>query len=300
MTAIALSDVVKDFPTGDGPVRAVDHVNLMLDPGEVVAFLGPNGAGKSTCIDMMLGLTDPTHGTVQVHGGSPRAAVQAGRIGAILQSGGLLDDLTVHQTLTMIATLHPGRIDLDTLMRRTNLTPLASRRVSHCSGGERQRLRFALALIPDPDILILDEPTAGMDVNARAEFWATTHQEAANGQTVLFATHYLKEAQDFADRIILIAEGRIVADGTVDEIRRLGAGRSVSAHWPGWTPDVSLPGVTHHEREGERVRWWADDSDALALHLLTSTAATDLEITTADLDSAFAALTRTTTTGATA
>lgn len=286
-----MNAVTKEFRVGRERIRAVDEVDITIEPGEVVAFLGPNGAGKSTCIDMMLGLTEPTSGSVHILGESPRRAVTHGRISAILQSGGLLNDLTVRQTLEMVAALHPGTIDLDALMARTNLTGLARRRVSRCSGGEQQRLRFALALMADPEVLLLDEPTAGMDVNARADFWATTRAEAASGQTVVFATHYLKEAQDFADRVIVIASGRIVADGTVEEIRQVAAGRTVSAHWPEWTPDIALPAVTGHERDSDRITWWTTDSDALAAHLLTHTPACDLEIAAADLDTAFTVLT---------
>lgn len=291
MSAIELTDVVKEFPTAGGPVRAVDHVSLRIEPGEVVAFLGPNGAGKTTCTDMMLGLTEPTSGRVSIFDGSPTKAVREGRISGILQSGGLLSDLTVAQTLKMVAAVHHGDVDLDAVMRRADLTSIARRKVSRCSGGEQQRLRFGLALMSEPDILMLDEPTAGMDVTARARFWSSIKEETARGRTVVFATHYLKEAQDVAERIILIAKGRIVADGTVEEIRHFGSGKSVSARWPQWTPSIELPGVTRWEQQGDRVRWWCDDSDALALHLLQHTPAVELEITESDLDEAFTHLT---------
>lgn len=292
-SAIQFDRVSKSFATRTGTVAAAVEVDLCIDPGEVVAFLGPNGAGKSTCIDMMLGLTDPTSGSARILGQPPRRAVVEGRIGAMLQSGGLLEDLSVRRTLQMVGSLHHRPIDVDALLERTGLAGLAERRISRCSGGERQRVRFALALMPEPEVLVLDEPTAGMDVSARAEFWDATRTAVAHGRTVVFATHYLKEAQDFADRIILIAAGRIIADGSVEEIRRRGSSRSVTASWPEWHPDLHIPDVIRAEASQDRVRLWTEDSDALARYLLNHTTAVDLEIASADLDEAFVHLTRT-------
>src|SRR5699024_9628047 len=168
-------------------------------------------------------------GTVTVHGTRPRRAVAGGRISAMLQSGGLLRDLTVRETIRMIASTFPTTSQVDDVIERTGLGAIAGRKVSKCSGGEQQRLRFALALLPDPDLLILDEPTAGMDVGARREFWDTMRADAANGRTVIFATHYLEEADMFAQRLVLIAGGTVIADGPTNEIRAHAEGRTVSA-----------------------------------------------------------------------
>jgi ABC-2 type transport system ATP-binding protein len=275
----------------------VDGIDLTIEPGEVVAFLGPNGAGKTTTLDMVLGLTEPTSGTVRVYGNGARAAVIAGQVSAVLQTGGLLRDLTVRETVVMIASTYAAHAPVDDVIARAGLTSLANRRVSKCSGGEQQRLRFALALLPDPRLLILDEPTAGMDVTARRDFWDTMHQDASSGRTVVFATHYLEEADAFADRIVLIAGGKIVADGTTAEIKARASGRTVSATLPvlGATEAMeklrACEGVRSIEERGARVVVSAIDSDSVARLLLTELGGTDLEIVTAGLEEAFMALT---------
>jgi len=168
--AIELRHLVKSFRplrgSADTEVTAVDGIDLTVGHGEVVAFLGPNGAGKTTTLDMVLGLTEPTSGTARVFGRPPRHAVVAGEVSAVLQTGGLLRDLTVRETVRMIASTYAATTPVDEVIDRAGLAALAHRRVSKCSGGEQQRLRFALALLPDPRLLILDEPTAGMDVSA--------------------------------------------------------------------------------------------------------------------------------------
>ena len=171
-SAVALHEVTKDF----GSVHAVRGIDLTLQPGEVVAFLGPNGAGKTTTIDMILGLSKPTSGTVEVFGMTPRDAVDRGLVAAVMQTGGLLKDLTVAETLRLTASLFTSATEPDEVMRRAGILEIAGRRVGSCSGGQQQRLRFAMALLPDPDLLILDEPTTGMDVTARREFWAAIRE----------------------------------------------------------------------------------------------------------------------------
>ena len=291
--ALRLTDVRKTFAVGGDRVEAVRGIDLDIAPGEVVAMLGPNGAGKTTTLDMVLGLTEPTSGTVEVFGLHPRRAVDAGRISAVLQTGGLLRDLTVEETVRVVASTFDSPQPVAEVMERAGITQLARRRVSKCSGGERQRLRFALALLPDPDLLVLDEPTAGMDVAARRDFWAAMHAEAAQGRTVIFATHYLEEASSFAERIVLVSEGVVVADDSTEAIRAQATGRVVAADLsPEYDETLrALPGVRSLERHGQRVIVRAADSDALARHLLTETSATDLEITAGSLDDAFIALT---------
>ena len=296
---IHLSEVRKTFPTPDGTLTAVDGIDLTVSRGEVLALLGPNGAGKTTTIDMILGLTRPSSGSVEVLGGSPRSAVLAGRVSAVLQSGGLLADLRARETVRLIASTFESPADVDEVMERAGILHLADRRVSKLSGGEQQRLRFALALLPEPDLLILDEPTAGMDVGARREFWSTMHCEADRGRTVIFATHYLEEAEEFADRIVMLSEGRVVADGPTDEIRAGANGRTVSVELPLATLDDSLarlgshPAVTAVEPAGGlgRYRIRSTDSDAVARALLTELGGTDLENTAGSLDDAFLTLT---------
>lgn len=287
--AVELTRLTKTF----GPVRAVDDLSLRIEPGEVVAFLGPNGAGKTTAIDMLLGLARPTAGTVRVYGRSPAEAVAHGRIAAVMQSGGLLKDLTVAETVRMTASFFGHARPVGEVLERAGIADLADRRVDKCSGGQQQRLRFALALLPDPDLMVLDEPTAGMDVEGRRDFWTAIRQDARAGRTILFATHYLDEADSYADRIVLIRQGRIVADGTTAEVKALASGRVVRATLPGadqvWL--AGLPGVDSVELRGDTVLLRASDSDAVARRLLTETAARDLQITSRNLEDAFIALT---------
>ena len=213
--AVRLSGLHKSF----GRVQAVRGVDLTIAPGEVVAFLGPNGAGKSTTIDMLLGLTRPDRGSVAVFGSDPVTAVQAGRVGAMLQSGALLPDVTVKELVATFAALHRHPLSVTEAMRRAEITEIAGQKTTKLSGGQSQRVRYALALVPDPDLLVLDEPTVAMDVEIRRAFWASMREFTGSGRTVLFATHYLEEADDFADRVVVLAGGRIVADGTGAQIK---------------------------------------------------------------------------------
>ena len=287
--AIDLHDVHRSF----GAVRAVDGIDLHLELGEIAALLGPNGAGKTTTIDMILGLGKPDRGTVTVLGMSPAVAVSRGLVSAVLQTGGLLKDLTVRETIRLTASLYPAPRPVAEVLDRAGIAHLAGRLVGRCSGGEQQRLRFALALLPDPALMALDEPTAGMDVEGRRDFWSAIRRDAERGRTVLFATHYLEEADAYADRIILLREGRIVADGTASEVRNLSTGRSVRASLAGVDEGTlsSLPGVRSVEVRGDRVLIQTMDSDAVARYLLTSTDAHDVEIVAHNLEDAFLALT---------
>jgi ABC-2 type transport system ATP-binding protein len=295
--AVELTALTKSFASRGGAVEAVRGIDLIIGRGEVVAVLGPNGAGKTTTLDIVLGLTEPTSGRALVLGVHPQDAVRAGRVSAVLQTGGLLRDLTVRETVRMIASTYAVHTSVDDVMARADLTAVAHRKVSKCSGGEQQRLRFALALLPDPELLILDEPTAGMDVSARRTFWAVMHAEAAAGRTILFATHYLEEADAFADRIVLVARGRVVADGPTSEIRARATGRTVTARLDaGSVADTvealrRLDVVREVTTEGDRITVSSTDSDLVARTLLTRSQAHDLEITTGSLESAFVALT---------
>jgi ABC-2 type transport system ATP-binding protein len=277
--AIRAAGLSKAFPLPDGStVTAVDAVDLTVAPGEIVAFLGPNGAGKTTTVDMLLGLTTPTAGTVEVYGEAPGRAVAAGRVSAVMQTGGLLPDFTVLETVRAIAVLHGRRDRVDEVVERAGLAPIAGRRVQACSGGEQQRLKFALALVPDPDLIVLDEPTTGMDVASRQAFWETMRADAASGRTIVFATHYLAEADEFAARTVLMKGGRIVADGPTADVRAAFGGRTVSFRPP--------TEVVH--RDGVDPAWLARVEQALA-----PLGVTDVGISSASLEAAFLALTST-------
>lgn len=212
-----------------------------------------------------------------------------------MQSGGLLKDLTVAETVALTASLFADTRPVGEVLDRAGILDLAHRRVGKCSGGEQQRLRFALALLPEPDLLVLDEPTTGMDVQGRRDFWAAIRQDALRGRTVLFATHYLQEADAYADRIIMVPKGRVVADGSAAEIKNLASGRVMAATLPGASPAelASLDGVDNVELRGDRVILHTSDSEATTRYLLSSTSAADIEVSSRNLEDAFLALTTT-------
>lgn len=299
---IRLTDLAKTFPSADSAVdqvRAVKGINLDISRGEIVALLGPNGAGKTTTLDMVLGFIQPTAGTVAVFGGSPKNAIRDGRVSGVLQTGGLLRDITVRETVTLFASTYQNPRSVGSVLEATGLTDVAGQKVQTCSGGEQQRLRFALALLGDPDLLILDEPTAGMDVQARRDFWQAMRDEAAQGRTVVFATHYLQEAEDFARRTVLMAKGRIVADGSTEEVRNRAAQRRVIADFEldriGEASDHlrSLPHVRSVEIDADRITVDTLDSDQVARLVLGSLEGRNLSIETASLETAFMHLTQT-------
>jgi len=293
-TGIQLSDLRKTFRTPDGPVYAVRGVDISIAPGETVALLGPNGAGKSTTIDMLLGLLPPDSGTVSLFGMKPADAIKVGAIGAMLQTGSLIRDLSVRDLIDMMASLFPRPFTVDEVLDLTGIADIAGRRVQKLSGGQTQRVRFAIALVSNPDLLVLDEPTVGMDVESRHAFWMTMRRFASSGKTVVFATHYLEEADAYADRIILMARGEVVADGPATEIKAAVGMRTIRATLPGVDPSVLgvLPGVTHVETRGEAVILNCSDSDATIRALLPAyPQARDIEISGAGLEQAFLQLT---------
>jgi len=291
---IELRGLEKTFRTPRGPVAAVRGVDLSIRAAEIVALLGPNGAGKSTTIDLLLGLAEPDHGSVSVFGRSPAEATLAGSVGAMLQTGSLIHDLTVRELVAMVASLYPAPLAVEAVLELVGIEPIAERRTQKLSGGETQRVRFALALVSDPDLLVLDEPTTAMDVEGRHAFWATMRESAARGRTIVFATHYLGEADAYADRVVMMAGGRIVADGATTEIGALSGRRTIRATLPaaGLGELEALPGVASAERHGDAVVLSCDDSDAAIRALLpTHPEARDLEIEGAGLEHAFLELT---------
>ena len=293
-SGIEIHGLVKSFRSQQGPVHAVRGINVSIEPGETVALLGPNGAGKSTTIDMTLGLARPDSGSVTVFGRPPREAVDAGVVGAMLQSGALIRDLSVRELITMVASLYPHPMDIEEVISLAGLTEAAGQRTQKLSGGQTQRVRFAVALVSDPDLLVLDEPTVSMDVEGRRDFWTAMREFASRGKTVVFATHYLEEADKNADRAVLMALGRIVADGPTTEIKAQVGIKTIRATLPGADcPDLAaLPGVAAADRHGESVTLRCADSDlAIRALLARYPEARDIEITGAGLEEAFLELT---------
>jgi ABC-2 type transport system ATP-binding protein len=293
-TGVRLAGLTKSFKSPQGPVHAVRGIDIAIEAGETVALLGPNGAGKSTTIDMLLGLLKPDAGTIELFGMTPDRAIAAGTVGAMLQVGGVIPYLSVRELLTMIASLYPNPLPVDEVIRLTRIEDLAGRKTTKLSGGQTQRLRFAIGLVADPDLLVLDEPTVAMDVESRRQFWATMREFAGRGKTVVFATHYLEEADAYADRIILMSRGRVVADGPATEIKATVGLRTIRATLPGANLAVlsALPGVTNVDTRGDGVILNCSDSDlALRALLPAYPEARDIEVSGAGLEEAFVQLT---------
>ncbi|MEV5752635.1 ABC transporter ATP-binding protein [Actinoallomurus sp. NPDC052308] len=290
MNAIAFTGVAKSY----GSVRAVEGLDLTIEAGSTVALLGPNGAGKSTSIGMLLGLVRPSAGEIRVFGDEPDAAVKRGRVGAMLQDGDLVPGLTVREVVSFVRGLYPDPMPLAEILTLANLTDLAGRRADRLSGGQAQRVRFAIAVAGAPRLLVLDEPTAAMDVESRRSFWASMREYAATGRTVLFATHYLEEADENADRVIVIARGRVVADGSPQEIKAA-VGTGTVRFTIGDQPTAgldALPGVSAIDVRGAIARLRTTDPDATVQALYaTGLRVSDLEVKGADLEDAFLSLT---------
>ncbi len=273
-----------------GPVRAVNGIDLEIRRGETVALLGPNGAGKTTTINMLLGLLTPTAGTIETFGMPPTQAIQQSKIGAMLQEGKLMSGVRVGEFLDFVRGLHPAPLPRDELLELSGLRALEKRRVDRLSGGQTQRVRFAMAIAGAPELLVLDEPTAAMDVEARRDFWTSMHAYAARGHTILFATHYLEEAETSASRLVIIAQGQIIADGTVQEIQaRYGEPRvAFTCLDETVTGFDQLPGVQHSQIEGDRVTLHTQDADATVRALVASNIPwKDLEVKSNDLEETF-------------
>jgi ABC-2 type transport system ATP-binding protein len=288
--AVRLQGLAKSWQGPEGPVRAVRGIDVTITHGETVALLGPNGAGKTTTIDMVLGLVSPDSGSASVLGHTPREAVQQGLVGAMLQTGSLIRNLTVRELITMLTSLYPQPMPVERVIELAGLEAVANHRTQKLSGGETQRVRFAVALASDPQLLILDEPTVAMDVEARRIFWTSMRAFAATGRTVIFATHYLEEADANADRVVLMAQGEIVADGSPTEIKGRVTRRHIRATLPAVSTDdlLTIAGVNDVERHGDSVTMTCSDSDGALRELLTRfPAASDIEVTGARLEDAF-------------
>ncbi|MFG2433260.1 ABC transporter ATP-binding protein [Streptomyces sp. NPDC048508] len=287
--AVSFTGAVKTF----GAVRAVAGIDLDVACGETVALLGRNGAGKSTAISLLLGLNEPDAGSVALFGGRPQEAVRAGRVGAMLQDTRPVSRVTVQELVAFVAGRYPAPLPVAETLRLAGVEELAGRRVDRLSGGQAQRVRFALALAGDPALIVLDEPTAALDVEARHAFWESMRAYALRGHTVLFSTHYLEEADAHADRIVVLDRGRLVADGTGEELRRSAGGGLVAFDLAGRGTEglALLPGVVAVEVRGDRARLRTDDPDATVIALAELGAIRGIEVAPASLDDAFLALT---------
>ena len=277
-----------------GSLKAVDGLNLDLRKGETVALLGPNGAGKSTSLDMLLALRKPTSGKIEMFGSDPYHAVKGGQVGAMLQSGGLMPEVTVRELVTLVTGFHPRPEPVEQTMRRAGITQFADQRVDKLSGGQTQRVRFALAIVGDCDLIVLDEPTTAMDVETRRLFWSSMKEEVSEGKTLLFATHYLEEADQAADRILVINRGRLLADGTPAEIKERAGAKRLSFRLEKVDEPflLGLPGLVSLDVRGDVVQLQSSDSDATLYALLDAGyRPREIEVGSLGLEQAFIAIT---------
>jgi ABC-2 type transport system ATP-binding protein len=277
-----------------GSLRAVDGLSLDLRPGETVALLGPNGAGKSTSLDMLLALRKPTSGQIRMFGSDPYHAVKSGRVGAMLQSGGLMPEVTVRELVTLVTNLHPSPEPVELTLKRAGIASFADQRVDRLSGGQTQRVRFALAICGKSELIVLDEPTTAMDVETRRLFWASMKEEVAEGRTLLFATHYLEEADQAADRILVINRGRLLADGTPADIKARAGARRLSFRLGGVDEQflLGLPALVNLEVRHDLVQIQTSDSDATLYAVLDAGYRPhEIEVTGLGLEQAFLAIT---------
>jgi ABC-2 type transport system ATP-binding protein len=292
-TALSFCDVTHRY----GTRVALDCLNLHVEQGEVLALLGPNGAGKSTTISVLLGLVRPQQGRVEVLGSDPRRAVADGRVGAMLQSGsgiGLPPGVRVEQALRLVRRLYPRPAPLDRIVERADIAPLLRRRTDRLSGGQAQRVRFAIAIAGDPEVVFLDEPTSAMDVESRRGFWRMMRDFGNEGRTVLFATHHLAEADEIADRVVVLNHGQVVADGPGATLKAAVATRRLRFVVDNPDPVLldGLEGVTEAQVCGTSVSIDSLDADATIRDLVVrGVLFRDLEVTGAGLEQAFVELT---------
>jgi ABC-2 type transport system ATP-binding protein len=276
-----------------GDTLALDGLSLALRPGEVVALLGPNGAGKSTAVRLLLGLIVPTTGAARVFGGDPRSAKTRLRVGAMLQVARIPETLRVREHIDLFRSYYPNPLSMEEIVRIAQLEGIEDRMFSKLSGGQKQRVLLGLALCGDPDLVFLDEPTVGMDIEARRGLWQQIRILANRGKTVLLTTHYLEEADALAHRIVVINKGKIVREGTPAEVKSSSAGRKIRCRTRLAAESLyMLPGVVSVEKSGEDVIMMSSSvEEAVREMLRRDETLSDLEITSPALEDAFLALT---------
>ncbi|MGA7399663.1 MAG: ABC transporter ATP-binding protein [Candidatus Sulfotelmatobacter sp.] len=290
-TAVAaLEDVSKSYEE----VCALRNVNFTVHAGQVVALLGPNGAGKTTAIKLLLGLIQPNSGKTRVFGGDPTNPQNRMRTGAMLQVGKVPETLRVREHIDLFSSYYTNPLPLVEVLAAVGLEKLRDRKFGDLSGGQRQRALFALAICGNPDLLFLDEPTAGLDVEVRRALWEEIRRLVDRGKTVLLTTHYLEEADALADRIAVINHGRIIAEGTPTEIKSQTSGKRIRCMTSLNIASVlQIPGVTAARRDREATEIHAAEAETVVRVLLArDPTLSGLEITTAGLEEAFLALTQ--------
>jgi len=292
-TVASLAGVSKNYDA----VKALVSVDFNVRAGEVVALLGPNGAGKTTAVKLLLGLMTPNSGKVQVFGADPTNPDNRLRTGAMLQVGRVPETLRVREHIDLFSTYYRRHLPIADVLAAAGLEKLRDRKFGELSGGQKQRVLFALAICGDPDLIFLDEPTVGLDVEARRMLWDEIRRMVSRGKTVLLTTHYLQEADALADRIAVINQGKIIAEGTPSEIKAQTSGKKIRCI-TSLSADAlrRLPGVREVHEDRDAVEIHAAEAEAIVRELLARDAGlTGLEISSAGLEEAFLALTHDTT-----
>jgi ABC-2 type transport system ATP-binding protein len=286
----ALTNITKRY----GTTVALDGLSLALRPGEIVALLGPNGAGKSTAIKILLGLSAPTSGITRVFGSDPRAASTRTRIGAMLQATRISEMLRVREHLDLFRSYYPNPLPFPEILRIAQLQGIEDRLFGQLSGGQKQRVLFALAICGNPDLIFLDEPSVGLDIESRRALWHQIRSLSAQGKTILLTTHYLEEADFLAHRIIVINKGRVISEGTPAEIKRSSGGRTIRCQTRLSRELLyTLPTVTTVECTEASVIVVASDAETVVREmLLRDETLSGLEVTSPALEDAFLALTQ--------
>lgn len=277
-----------------GAVQALGGIDLDIRPGEVLALLGANGAGKSTAISILLGLTRADGGEVRMFDVAAHPLAVRRRVGVMLQTAALPEANTVSELLEPACAAYPDALPLDECLRIAGLDGIAKRRYGKLSGGQQRRVQFALAICGQPRLLFLDEPTTGLDIEARQQLWAAIRGLRARGTAILLTTHYLEEAEALADRVVVIDRGRIVAEGSIDAIRAQVSRQRIRCHSHVDVPMImQWPGVRSASREEDRLVIEVDDAVPVLRRLLAADAGlADLDIARAGLAEAYLALTR--------
>ena len=286
----SLAGVYKQY----GRVNALNGLDLQVRPGELVAILGSNGAGKSTAISLLLGLQQPTAGSVTLFGESPNAVAARRRIGVMMQEVTLAQDFRVRELIDLTSTYYPDPMPMHEVLDLTQTTELAMRPYGKLSGGQKRLSQFAMAICGRPQLLFLDEPTVGLDVKARERMWFTLRELVRRGTSIVLTTHYLEEAEALADRVVVLAKGRVVASGTVGEIRAVVARKKVSCITALEPQDVrEWDGVEAVCKDRQRLELTVTDAEKIVYQLLvTDTGLAELEVTRAGLAEAFNELTQ--------
>jgi len=277
-----------------GDIRALRGVDFRVRAGEVVALLGPNGAGKTTAVKLLLGLMPPSAGQVRVFGGDPANPENRMRTGAMLQVGRVPETLRVREHIDLFSSYYEKPMPMAEVLAAAGLEKLSERKFGDLSGGQRQRVLFALAICGNPDLLFLDEPTVGLDVEARRMLWDEIRRMVGRGKTVLLTTHYLQEADALADRVAVINQGEIIAQGTPAEIKAKTSGKRIRCITSLSIASIrQIAGVTDAKEDREAIEIHAVEAEPVVRELLArDLKLSGLEITSAGLEEAFLALTQ--------